>query len=46
MTDKQKQEIWDYIIELALKCASESDKNPFNVVEEKKKQIETPKILK
>jgi hypothetical protein len=46
MTDEEKQQIWDYIILLALKCASESNDNPFNVVEEKKKQLETPEILK
>ena len=39
MTKEQKQEIWDYIIQLALKCASESDKDPFNIVEQKKKQL-------
>ena len=46
LTDKEKQEIWNYIIELALKCALESDKNPFDVVKEKKGQLETPQILK
>jgi len=46
MTDNEKQIIWDYIIELALKCASQSDKNPFNVVETMKKAVKTPDILK
>ncbi len=46
LTDKEKQTIWDYIITLALLCASDSERNSFDIVEEKKGQLETPQILK
>ena len=46
MTKEEKKIVWDYIIKLSLTCASKSEGNLFDIVEESKKEVEIPEILK
>ena len=46
MSEKEKAEVWEYIIELALQSASRPEKNVFDAVKAAKASIEIPDILK
>jgi len=46
MSEQEKKEVWEYIIELSLKCAADKSEGIFEIVENAKKGLNTPKILK